>query len=180
MGYHRGETGMIEHALNPAPLQVLKAQLHGELICPNDCRYDAARKVWNGMIDKYPALIVCCADVADVVHAIQFARAHHLLVAVRGGGNSVSGSSVCNGGMVIDLSRMKGIWIDPEQKMAWAQAGLTLGEFVRATQAYGLATTTGAVGGTGLAGLTLGWGLGWFMGKYALTIDNLLSMYRVP
>jgi len=170
---------MLEHTLNPATLQDLKAHLHGELICPNDHCYGAARKVWNGMIDRYPTVIVCCADVADVVHAIQFARDHHLLVAVRGGGHSVSGSSVCDGGMVIDLSRMKGIWIDLERKTAWVQAGLTLGEFVQATQAYGLATTTGTVGGTGLAGLTLGGGLGWFMGKYGLTIDNVLSVNLV-
>jgi len=167
---------MIEHALNPAPLQDLKAHLHGELICPDNRRYDASRTVWNGIIEKYPAVIVYCADVADVVHAVQFARDSHLLVAVRGGGHSVSGSSVCDGGMVIDLSRMKGIWIDPEQKTAWAQAGLRLREFVQATQAYGLATTTGTVGGTGLAGLTLGGGLGWLMGKYGLTIDNLLAV----
>src|SRR5260370_298439 len=176
MVYHRGETGMIEHALNPAPLQDLQAHMHGELIGPNDRGYDANRKVWNGMIEKYPALIVRCADVADVISAVQFARDHHLLVAVRGGGHSVSGSSVCDGGMVIDLSRMKGIWIDLERKTAWVQAGLTLGEFVQATQAYGLATTTGTVGGTGLAGLTLGGGLGWVMGKYGLTIDNLLAV----
>src|SRR6266487_385072 len=170
---------MLAYALPPIVLQDLKASLRGELICPNDRGYNASRKVWNGMIDTYPALIVRCADVVDVVHAVQFARDSHLLVAVRGGGHSVSGSSVCDGGMVIDLSRMKGIWIDPEQKTAWAQAGLTLGEFVQATQAYGLATTTGTVGGTGLAGLTLGGGLGWFMGKYGLTIDNLLSVELV-
>ncbi len=117
---------MIEHALNPAPLLDLKAHLHGELICPDNRRYDASRTVWNGIIEKYPAVIVYCADVADVVHAVQFARDSHLLVAVRGGGYSVSGSSVCDGGMVIDLSRMKGIWIDSEQKTTWAQAGLRL------------------------------------------------------
>src|SRR5713101_9312188 len=176
MAHYRGETGMLEHTLNPATLQDLKAHLHGELICPNDHCYGAARKVWNGMIDRYPTVIVCCADLADVVHAIQFARDHHLLVAVRGGGHSVSGSSVCDGGMVIDLSRMKGIWIDLERKTACVQAGLPLGQFVQATQAYGLATTTGTVGGTGLAGLTLGGGLGWFMGKCGLTIDNLLAV----
>jgi FAD/FMN-containing dehydrogenase len=167
---------MVEQALKPAPLQDLKAHLHGELICPDNRRYDASRTVWNGMIEKYPDVIVYCADVADVVHAVHFARDYHLLVAVRGGGHSISGSSVCDGGMVIDLSRMKGIWIDPGQKTAWAQAGLTLGEFVQATQAYGLAMTTGTVGGTGLAGLTLGGGLGWLMGKYGLTIDNLLAV----
>ncbi len=167
---------MIEQASKSAPLQDLKAHLHGELIGPNDRSYDASRTVWNGMIEKYPAVIVYCSDVADVVSAVQFARDYHLLVAVRGGGHSISGSSVCDGGMVIDLSRMKGIWIDPGQQTAWAQAGLTLSEFVQATQTYGLATTTGTVGGTGLAGLTLGGGLGWFMGKYGLTIDNLLAV----
>jgi FAD/FMN-containing dehydrogenase len=167
---------MLKYELHPTVLQEFKAQLCGELICPNDYGYDAARKVWNGMIDKYPALIIRCADVVDVVHAVQFARAHHLLVTVRSGGHGISGSSVCDGGIVIDLSRMKGICIDLAKKTVWAQAGLTLGEFVQATQAYGLATTTGTVGGTGLAGLTLGGGLGWFMGKYGLTIDNLLSV----
>jgi FAD/FMN-containing dehydrogenase len=167
---------MQKSALRPALMLDLKAHLRGELICPNDSGYDAARKVWNGMIDKYPAGIVRCADVVDVVTAVQFARDHHLLVAVRGGGHSVSGSSVCDGGIVIDLSRMKGMWVDPAKQTAWAGAGLLLREFVQATQAYGLATTTGTVGGTGLAGLTLGGGLGWFMGKYGLTIDNLLSV----
>ena len=167
---------MREYALQPAHLQDLKGHLHGELICTDDHDYDSARRVWNGMIDKYPAAIVRCADVVDVVTAVRFARDQHMLVAVRSGGHSVSGSSVCDGGMVIDLSRMKGIWIDPVKQTAWAQAGLLLREFVQATQAYGLATTTGTVGGTGLSGLTLGGGLGWFMGKYGLTIDNLLSV----
>jgi hypothetical protein len=157
-------------------LSTFQASLRGELICPNESGYESARRVWNGMIDKYPALIVRCVDVVDVVTAVQFGRLHHLSVAVRGGGHSVSGSSVCDGGMVIDLSCMKGVCIDPAKKTAWAQAGLTLGEFVQATQAYGLATTTGTVGGTGLSGLTLGGGLGWFMGKYGLTIDNLLAV----
>src|SRR6184192_2153529 len=167
---------MLEYALRPSIIQDLKAHLRGELIYPNDQGYEATRKVWNGMIDKYPTAIVRNADVVDVVHAVQFARDKHLLVAVRGGGHSLSGSSVCDGGMVIDLSCMKGIWVDPVKQTVWAQAGLRLGEFLQATQAYGLATTTGTVGGTGLSGLTLGGGLGWFMGKYGLTIDNLLAV----
>ncbi len=167
---------MHERTLTQVVQRSCLADLHGELICPGDDGYESARRVWNGMIDKHPDVIVRCVDMVDVVTAIQFARLHHLSVAVRGGGHSVSGSSVCDGGMVIDLSRMKGIWIDPEQKTAWAQAGLRLREFVQATQAYGLATTTGTVGGTGLAGLTLGGGLGWLMGKYGLTIDNLLAV----
>ncbi len=167
---------MFEQARSLTVPQDLKARLRGVLICKGDEDYDSARRVWNGMIDKYPAVIVRCADVVDVVTAVEFARSKHLLVAVRSGGHSVSGSSVCNGGIVIDLSRMKGIRVDSKKRTAWAQAGLRLSEFVRATQAYGLATTTGTVGGTGLAGLTLGGGLGWFMGKYGLTIDNLLSV----
>ena len=167
---------MLQYARRPSIIHDLEAHLRGKLIGPNDQGYEAARKVWNGMIDKYPTAIVRCADVVDVVHAVQFARDHHLVVAVRSGGHSLSGSSVCDDGLVIDLSCMKGIWVDPEKKTAWAQAGLTLNEFVQATQIYGLATTTGTVGGTGLAGLTLGGGLGWFMGKYGLTIDNLQSV----
>src|SRR5215471_12339197 len=167
---------MLTSALRPAMMQDLKARLHGELIDPNDQGYDASRKVWNGMIDKYPSLILRCAEVVDVVTAVQFARDHHLSVSVRSGGHSLSGSSVCDDGIVIDLSCMKGIRVDGVKQTAWAQAGLRLREFVQATQTYGLATTTGTVGGTGLAGLTLGGGLGWFMGKYGLTIDNLLSV----
>ncbi len=167
---------MIEQALRPATLRDLKTGLHGELICPHDDGYDAARKVWNGMIDKYPALIVRCADQTDVINSIRFAQSQRLPVAMRSGGHSLAGISVCDGGLVIDLSPMKGVIIDPNRRRARVQAGLTLGEFVQATQTFGLATTTGTVAGTGLAGLTLGGGLGWFMGKYGLTIDNLLSV----
>src|SRR5215467_139318 len=170
---------MLKYALRPAMMQDLKARLHGELIDPNDQGYDASRKVWNGMIDKYPSLIVRCAEVVDVVTAVQFACDHHLSVSVRSGGHCLSGSSVCDDGIVIDLSCMKGIRVDGVKQTAWAQAGLRLGEFVQATQIYGLATTTGTVGGTGLSGLTLGGGLGWFMGKYGLTIDNLLAVNLV-
>jgi len=157
-------------------LRDFRASLHGEVILPDDGGYDSARRVWNGMIDKYPALIIRCAHRADVTHAVEFARLQHLPVAIRGGGHSVSGQSVCDGGIVIDLSQMKGIRVDPVKCTARAEAGLTLGEFVREIQPFGLVTTTGTVAGTGLSGLTLGGGLGWFMGKYGLTIDNLLSV----
>lgn len=167
---------MLEQAQYPTNLPNSANRLDGELIRPNDRGYDVARKVWNGMVDKYPALIVRCADQADVVSAIRFAQSQHLSAAVRSGGHSLSGGSTCDGGIVIDLSRMKHMSIDPERSTARAQAGLTLAEFVQATQEFGLATTTGTVGGTGLAGLTLGGGLGWLMGKYGLTIDNLLSV----
>ncbi len=167
---------MSDGATNPMALRDFRARLHGELILPDDDGYDSARRVWNGMIDKYPALLCRCVHRADVIRAVDFAHSQHLPVAVRGGGHSVIGTSVCDGGIVIDLSQMKGMRVDPVKCTARAEAGLTLGEFVRQSQPFGLVTTTGTVAGTGLSGLTLGGGLGWFMGKYGLTIDNLLSV----
>jgi len=167
---------MFDGAIKAGALQHFKAHLHGELIGPGDDGYESARRVWNGMIDKYPALIVRCADVSDVVTSVQFARAQELPVAVRGGGHSFSGNGTCDGGLVIDLSPMKRVRVDSEQRTAWAQAGLTIGEFVRETQAFGLAAPVGNVSTTGLAGLTLGGGIGWLMGEYGLTIDNLLAV----
>jgi FAD/FMN-containing dehydrogenase len=128
------------------------------------------------MIDKKPALIVRGAGVADVISAVRFARAHNLLVAVRGGGHNVAGNAVCDGGIVIDLSRMKAIRVDPTKHTARAEGGVTWGEFDHETQAHGLATTGGFVSTTGIAGLTLGGGLGWLMGLYGLACDNLLSV----
>jgi len=152
------------------------ATLRGELIRPGDGAYEQQRRVWNGSIDRYPALIARCATVADVIAAVLFARTHGLLVAVRGGGHSFPGLSVCDGGLVIDLGLMKGIRVDLESRTVRAQAGVLLGELDRETQPFGLATTTGIVTHTGLAGLTLGGGLGWLMRKHGLTIDNLLSV----
>jgi len=128
------------------------------------------------MIDRQPTLIVRCADAADVITAIQFAQTERLPVSVRGGGHSVGGLAVCDQGMVIDLSHMKGLEVDPVTSTARAEAGLTLGEFIRGTEPFGLATTTGIVSTTGLSGLTLGGGIGWLMGRYGLTIDNLRSV----
>jgi len=162
--------------LEKSDIETLKASLRGELLLLDNDGYDSARRIWNGMIDRKPVLIVRCAGVADIITAVNFARAHHLLVAVRGGGHNVPGNAVCDGGIVIDLSRMKGIRVDPVKRTDWAEAGLTLGEFVRETQAFGLGTTVGVVSTTGLSGLTLGGGLGWLMGKYGLAIDNLLAV----
>jgi FAD/FMN-containing dehydrogenase len=128
------------------------------------------------MIDRRPALIVRCTGVADVIAAVQFARTHELLVAVRGGGHSVAGHAVCEGGLMIDLSRMKGLRVDPVQRTAHAQPGLTLGEFDRETQAFGLATPMGIFSTTGIAGLTLGGGYGWLARSYGLASDNLRSV----
>jgi FAD/FMN-containing dehydrogenase len=146
------------------------------MITPDDEDYEAACKVWNGMIDRHPALIVRCTSQNDVISAVQFARSQQLHVAVRGGGHSVGGLAVCDQGMVIDLSRMKGLEVDPVTSRARAEPGLTLGEFTHGTQEFGLATTTGIVSTTGLSGLTLGGGIGWLMGRYGLTVDNLLSV----
>jgi FAD/FMN-containing dehydrogenase len=162
-------------ALDDTTIGAFKGSLRGELLQPGDAAYEGARKVWNGMVDRHPALIVRCAGVADVIEAVRFGRAHNLLVAVRGGGHNVAGNAVCDGGMVIDLSPMKGIRVDPQRRVVRAQGGVTWGELDRETQAFGLATTGGEVSSTGIAGLTLGGGLGWLMGKYGLSCDNLLS-----
>jgi FAD/FMN-containing dehydrogenase len=167
---------MVQTTVDPTTLQNFKAHLQGELIVSGDATYDSARSVWNGMIDKYPALIARCAGVADVVSAVQFARDQNLEVAVRGGGHSFPGNGTCYGGIVIDLSCMKDVQVNPVKRTAWVQAGLTLGEFIRATQAFGLATPVGTASETGLSGLTLGGGTGWLMGKFGLTIDNLLAV----
>lgn len=162
--------------VDEAAIQELKKRLRGRLLRPGDDGYDAARKVWNGMIDKRPAFIARCSGAADVVESVRFAREHDLLVSIRGGGHNYAGKSVCDDGLMIDLSPMKGIRVDPVGRTAWAQAGLKLGEFDRETQAFGLATTLGVNTDTGIAGLTLGGGYGWLAGKYGLACDNLLSV----
>src|SRR5439155_1736574 len=134
------------------------------------------RKIWNGSIDRYPAVIARRAGVADVMAATRFAHRTGLQVAVRSGGHSFPGLSTCDGGLMIDLSPMKGIRVDPEARTARAQAGVLLGELDRETQAFGLAVPAGIVTHTGLAGLTLGGGIGWLMRKFGLTIDQLLSV----
>jgi len=165
--------------LDEAALAQLGTSLRGEVVRPVDASYDEHRRVWNGSIDRRPSLIVRCAGVADVIAAVRFAREHGLLVAVRGGGHSFPGHSVCDDGMVIDLSLMKGTRVDPEARTARAQAGVLLGELDRETQQFGLAAPAGIVTHTGLAGLTLGGGIGWIMRKYGLTIDQLLSVDMV-
>jgi hypothetical protein len=154
----------------------LESSFRGELVRPGERSYDERRKIWNGSIDRFPALIARCAGVADVIAAVRFARRTGLVVAVRGGGHSFPGLSVCDGGIVIDLSLMKGIRVDPEARTARAQAGVLIGELDRETQAFGLAATGGIVTHTGLSGLTLGGGIGWLMRKHGLTIDQLLSV----
>jgi FAD/FMN-containing dehydrogenase len=149
--------------------------LRGELILSDSAGYETARRVWNGNIDRRPALIVRCAGAADVQQAVDFARTHELLVSLRGGGHSAPGYGTNDGGMVIDMSLMKGIRADPANGTARAQGGVLWREFDHETQAFGLATTGGTVSDTGITGLTLGGGLGWLMGKHGLSIDNLVS-----
>ena len=154
----------------------LGTTLRGELVGPADRGYETHRRVWNGSIDRHPALIVRCAGVADVIDAVRFARRVGLPVAVRSGGHSFPGLSVCDDGLVIDLSLMKGVRVDLASRTVRAQAGVRLGELDRETQAFGLAVPAGIVTHTGLAGLTLGGGIGWLMRKYGLTIDQLRSV----
>jgi hypothetical protein len=145
------------------------------VICPADLGYDTARAVFNGMIDRRPLAVVRPVDASDVVRCITFARGHNLPVSVRGGGHSVAGNAVCDGAVMVDLSGMKAVRVDPKTRTVQAEPGLTLGEFDRATQASGLATTLGVVSVTGIAGLTLGGGLGWLNGRYGLACDNLIA-----
>jgi FAD/FMN-containing dehydrogenase len=162
-------------ALGGAALTELSRDFRGVLIRPGDTGYDAARALWNGSVNRRPGLIARCSGAADVRAAVRFARERDLLVAVRGGGHNVAGTAVCDGGLVIDLSPMKGAWVDPAGRTVRAQAGLLWGELDRETQAFGLAATGGIVSHTGIAGLTLGGGLGWLMRRHGLAADNVVS-----
>ena len=161
--------------LGDATVAELTQAVRGEVICPGDPGYDDARAIWNGAHDRYPALILRCAGVADVIRGIEFARSQDLLLAVRGGKHSIPGFSTCDGGMVLDLSGMQGVHVDPEARTARAEPGVTWSTFDHETQAFGLATTGGLVSSTGVAGFTLGGGVGWLMRKHGLTCDNLIS-----
>ena len=156
-------------------IQKFRESLRGQSFCPGEQGYDAARTVPNAMIDRRPAIIARCAGPADVITCVRFAREHDIVVAARGGGHSVAGKSVCDGGLMIDLSAMKGIRVDPARRTVRAETGLKLGEFDRETQAFGLATTLGVVSATGIAGLTLGGGWGHLHAKYGLAIDNVIG-----
>jgi FAD/FMN-containing dehydrogenase len=153
-----------------------EANLVGELIRPAHDDYDAARLVRNRNVDRHPSLIARASNAADVIRAVAFARDHQLPLAVRSGGHSLAGHSTVDGGLVLDLSRMRGLSIDPERRIAWAQPGLTWGEYAGAAQAYGLATSAGDTSTVGVGGLTLGGGIGWMVRKYGMTIDNLLTV----
>jgi FAD/FMN-containing dehydrogenase len=154
----------------------LEDSTRGSVLLPGDEHYDRSRRVFNAMIDRFPALILRCADEGDVVQGVEFAREHGLPVSVRGGGHSVAGSAIGDGGLTLDMSAMTTIVVDPRERTAVAAPGLTLGQFDAATAAHGLATPFGVVSMTGIAGLTLGGGLGWLNGKHGLACDNLLAV----
>jgi hypothetical protein len=157
--------------IDGAAIDKFAAGLRGALLAGGHAEYEAARRVWNGMIDRRPALIARCLGTADVLACVRFARDNDILVSVRGGGHNYAGKSVCADGLMIDLSLMKGIRVDPAGRIAQAQPGLRLGEFDRETQAFGLATTLGVNTDTGIAGLTLGGGYGWLSGQFGLACD---------
>ena len=170
-------TGTVE--LPEKAIERFRRNLSGRLLLASDDDYDTVRLIWNRMIDRRPALIARCTTAEDIVHAVHFASERNLLLSVRGGGHNVTGNAVCDGGLMIDLSLMKGSRIDPQRRVAVVEPGLTWGEFDTATQRFGLVTTGGFVSTTGLAGLTLGGGHGWLMRKHGLTCDNLGSVSLV-
>ena len=169
------ETNGRDITLSESELDEFSQQIRGDMIYDDDEAYDMERSIWNGMIDKSPTAIVRCNGTSDVVDAVNFAREHELLFSVRGAGHNVAGHALCDNGLLIDLSPMKGIYVDPNAKTVRAQPGVNLGDLDRETQLFGLATPTGIVSETGLAGLTLGGGFGWLTRKYGFTADNLLS-----
>jgi FAD/FMN-containing dehydrogenase len=166
-------------SLDEKAVGALRAQLHGELIRPGDEGYDEARRVYNGMIDKRPALIARCADVADVIYAVNFGRENHLTVAVRGGGHNGPGLGTCDDGLVIDLSRLRGVRVDPADQTVRVEGGCLLRDMDHASHAFGLAVPSGFFSTAGVGGLTLGGGVGSMTRSYGLTIDNLLSVDMV-
>ena len=161
--------------LHPTKIEALKGNFSGEVLLPSDDAYEHARKIWNAMIDKHPALIVRCATTSDVVRAVNIARDNGLLLAVRGGGHNIAGNAMCDDGIVIDLSQMKAASVDPGARRVTIEGGATLADLDAATQAHGLATPLGINSTTGVAGLTLGGGFGWLSRKYGMTVDNLES-----
>ncbi len=161
--------------MDQATFEALRRAFRGEILRPDDAGYDEARRIWNGSIDRWPSLIARCAGTADVIRAVRFAREHELPASVRGGGHAVAGHAVCEGGLLIDLSAMAGVRVDPETRIARAQGGCLQYKLDLETQVFGLAVTGGIVSHTGIGGLTLGGGIGWLMRKLGLTVDNLRS-----
>jgi FAD/FMN-containing dehydrogenase len=166
-------------AIAAEAVQEFQTSLRGPLLRPDEGDYEEARRVWNGLIDRRPALIVRCTGVADVIEGVNFARQHHLPLAIHGGGHNAAGNATCDGGLMLDLSPLKGIHVDPKARTARAQGGATWGDLDRETQLFGLAAPGGVVSTTGIAGLTLGGGYGWLRRKHGLSCDNLISVDMV-
>ncbi|HUR30497.1 MAG TPA: FAD-dependent oxidoreductase, partial [Saprospiraceae bacterium] len=162
-------------SITPETLETFRSGLRGTLVTPESLDYDTARTIWNAMVDKRPAMIVRCAGTADVIHAVRFAKEHHLLVAVKGAGHNIAGNAMCNDGLVIDLSSMKSVYVDPVTRRARTEPGATLRDFDHETQAFGLAIPLGINSTTGIAGLTLGGGFGWLTRQFGATVDSLIS-----
>ena len=162
--------------ITPEAFQSFKSGFRGPVLTPDDAAYEESRRIWNAMIDRHPGLIARCTGTADVVQAVRFANQHRLLVSVRGGGHNIAGLAVCEGGFMIDLSLLRGVWVDPARRTARAQAGCTLGDVDRETQLHGLAAVLGFVSATGIAGLTVGGGFGYLTRRHGWTCDNLVSM----
>jgi hypothetical protein len=162
-----------------ASLKDIENKIEGRIITPADPEYDETRKIWNAMIDRRPAVIIQCKNADDVSRAVHFARENDLEMSIRGAGHNIAGNALCNNGVLVDLSTMKNIEINPEEKVAFVEPGCTLADFDAAAQEYGLATPIGINSTTGISGLTLGGGIGWLTKKYGMTIDNLLSVELV-
>ncbi|NPT44202.1 FAD-binding protein [Paraburkholderia sp. 1N] len=162
-------------SVSSSAIDELKTATRGQLLLPGDAGFDEARSIWNAMIDRNPAMILRCAGVADVRRGVAFARDNDLPLAVRGGGHNIAGTALCDDGLVIDLSSMKSVQIDPAARRAYVEPGATLGDFDHEAQAFGLATPLGINSTTGVAGLTLGGGFGWLSRRYGMTVDNLIS-----
>jgi len=156
-------------------IETLKNKVKGQIVLPDDPNYNEVREIWNAMIDRRPAVIVQCAEADDVLHAISYARENDLEISIRGGGHNIAGSALCDNGVLIDFSNMTTVRVDAQKRRAYVEPGATLGDFDKAVQAHGLATPVGINSITGIAGLTLGGGLGWLTRKYGMTVDNLVS-----
>src|SRR5262245_25527357 len=165
-----------EVQLESKPIEDLKTRIRGTVLLPDSPGYDEARTLWNAMIDRRPALIARCLGVADVMAAVSFAREHDILLSIKGGGHNISGLAVCDGGLMLDMSYMRGVWVDPVNQSARTQAGCLLGDVDRETQIHNLATVLGFVSNTGITGLTLGGGFGYLSRRFGWACDNVLSM----
>ena len=159
----------------PGGIETIRSSLKGQVCVKGEPGYDEARTIWNAMIDRSPGVVIRCAEAADVIGAVRFANAHDLDIAVRGGGHNIAGNAVCEGGLLIDLTPMKAVRVDPAARRAWVDPGCTLGDVDRETQAFGLAVPTGINSTTGIAGLTLGGGFGWLTRPFGMTVDNLVG-----